>query len=566
VEELMKEKLHFSANLKSFLSEFPFLSSGDSVTFDPKKVKPKGNRYFIRKEVSLTPEDWVIFGVASTDDVDLVDDVIDAEAVFGAHLEEFVNTGRIFWEHGYKMAGKSDPETMIDIPLGIPYLAEIHDNKLWIYILLDKTHPQSKKVWKKINGADDRFRGQLGLSIGALPQGKPTTVKHPTKGIIKKSPPMKLYEVSITGQPINPFTWAQVVKSFINDQDGNDKINTSNVKAASMFDAAKMEESMAQPMNNMQDPMAADPMAAMGGADPMAAMGGGDPMAADPMAAMGGEDPMAAGGAEGDMGGEEGSESLADLFGEEDSELGDNETGDSAINLLMDKIDMALEQIGELKQSIESSGVGGSSLNREDDVNLPEAPEGAEPTEDAPQMEEEPMTDIKKSVQETLDKQDMLLGLVKSLTSMMVEQNKALSEQKKVNKSLSDQLYNISEELEVFKTVAQKNYAKPAKVETIDERRKSFDPATTKSFSSQTVGSHPGFNQIESDMSSDDKLKSILRDKGKTEILAELIGVYKSFSGQPNQVARKHEEIFGAAKDHLGLSKGAFKEIVNKID
>lgn len=371
---------------------------------------------------------------------------------------------------------------------------------------------------------------------------------------------MKLYEVSITGQPINPFTWAQVVKSFINDQSENDRINKSNLKAATMYNAAQMEESMAQPMmNNMQDPTA---MAGMPAGDPAAAAmpPAEDPAAAaDPLAA----DPLADEGAEA----EGGSESLANLFGEEDAEIGDNETGDSAINLLMDKIDMALDQITELSQSIASlTGEGaGADLNRDDDVDLPDAPEGAEPTEEAPQMETEPMTDVSKSVQETLDKQDMLLSLVKSLTNMVIEQSRILNEQRVVNKSLSDQLYNISEEIEVFKTVS-KTYNKPQKAETIEDRRRAFNPATTKSFASHMDGQHPGFNQVESDMSSDDKLKSILRDGNKTELLAELIGVYKSFSGQPNQVAKKHEEIFGAAKDHLGLSKSNFKEIVNKID
>ena len=178
-------------------------------------------------------------------------------------------------------------------------------------------------------------------------------------------------------------------------------------------------------------------------ADPAAA----DPLAADPLA-----DPMADAGAEP----EGSSESLANLFGDEDAEVGDNETGDSAINLLMDKIDMALEQINELSQSIASlTGEGaGADLNRDDDVDLPDAPEGAEPTEEAPQMETEPMTDVSKSVQETLDKQDMLLSLVKSLTNMVIEQSRILNEQRVANKSLSDQLYNISEEIEVFNPVS----------------------------------------------------------------------------------------------------------------
>lgn len=51
----------------------------------PVDIKPiEGRLFFKRPNIYLKPDDWVIFGVASTPSVDLVNDaILDIEATFG---------------------------------------------------------------------------------------------------------------------------------------------------------------------------------------------------------------------------------------------------------------------------------------------------------------------------------------------------------------------------------------------------------------------------------------------------------------------------------------------------
>ena len=215
----MPEQVHFHVALKSLevappqevpLSDPPY---GAGILA---KVRPKGDFYFVNPNITLLEDDWIIYGVASTDNVDLQNDIVDAKSVFGDYLEEFINTGKIFYEHGYRFAKDASPSNRIDEPIGYPYMVEIHENKLWIWAVLDKSHPLAQKVWGSLSGGDERFNNQWGFSIGGLMVGQPQ-YSTSVYGRVRSLPKIRLYEISVTPQPMNPYTWANVVKSFISE-------------------------------------------------------------------------------------------------------------------------------------------------------------------------------------------------------------------------------------------------------------------------------------------------------------------------------------------------------------
>lgn len=216
----MPEQIHFHVALKSLemappqeipVGDIPY---GGSIL---DKVRPKGDFYFVNPNISLREDDWIIYGVASTDNVDLQNDIVDAKQVFGDYLEEFVNVGKIFYEHGYRFAKDASPSNRIDEPIGYPYMVEIHENKLWIWAVLDKSHPLAQKVWNSLSNGDERFN-QWGFSIGGLMVGQPQ-YSTSVYGRVRSLPKIRLYEISVTPQPMNPYTWANVVKSFISEEE-----------------------------------------------------------------------------------------------------------------------------------------------------------------------------------------------------------------------------------------------------------------------------------------------------------------------------------------------------------
>lgn len=222
-----QEKVHFYMSMKSITELATELPAEAQITPSTtssilEKVRPLGDFYFINPNITLKEDDWVIFGVASTDNIDLQNDTIDAKEVFGDHLAEFVNVGKIFYEHGYRFAKDASPTNRIDEPIGYPYMVEIYDNKLWIWAVLDKEHPLAQKVWNSLSNADERFRNKWGFSIGGLLVGSRRSIPNSLYGRIQQLPKMRLYEISVTPQPVNPYTWAQVVKSLISEESMDD--------------------------------------------------------------------------------------------------------------------------------------------------------------------------------------------------------------------------------------------------------------------------------------------------------------------------------------------------------
>lgn len=166
---------------------------------------------------------WEFEGIASTSDVDLVDEVVYPES-YRDTVEFFKSNGKIFFDHDY---AKNDSwmsnfnftkEEILDLktPIGKPTEAEIRPEGLYIKGVLNKSHPIAQRVWNQfLNNPDGEFQEQLGLSIGAKYKGTPRREYDIKKGkYVTYLPDLLLYEVSLTPQPVNPYTWATALKSF----------------------------------------------------------------------------------------------------------------------------------------------------------------------------------------------------------------------------------------------------------------------------------------------------------------------------------------------------------------
>ena len=171
--------------------------------------------------------DWVFEGIASTDDVDLYDEVVYPENFLNT-IEFFKDKGKIYFDHDYakesedwlKSHGFSKDEIVnLKSPIGKPIEAELKSEGLYIKGILNKSHPMSKIMWEQyLNNPDENFRDQIGLSIGAKYMGQPRREYDVSKGkYVTYLPDLLLYEVSMTPEPVNPHTktWASVLKSMI---------------------------------------------------------------------------------------------------------------------------------------------------------------------------------------------------------------------------------------------------------------------------------------------------------------------------------------------------------------
>jgi hypothetical protein len=362
-----------------------------SLEAGARTLTPRGSLHAMRSGFTLLPDDWVFAGVASTPDVDLVGEVVYPES-FEKSLQEFVDTGNVFYEHMYKDPSKVPPGSMLDQRLALPVMAEIHDGALWVYGVLDKEHPKAQEVWKALNRRDERFATKsIGLSIGARPLGRSTVMNLPDGRVVKRLPELKLYEVSFTYQPVNQFTWAMALKSMLAGDSMPDQTqqapdaqgpgaqsaptdsNPETVDAPS----AGGGESPANPSPNPQDGGGDAGGAPAPGGDPAAGGApapGGDPAAGGAPGAPGGDpaaggapgapgaDP-AAGGAPADPGAgtpgastpaspgdpNTGGGAIGDLLGQGgDSGGGDDPSKEANQGLLIDKVDNLTEQVSQL--------------------------------------------------------------------------------------------------------------------------------------------------------------------------------------------------------------------------
>lgn len=178
--------------------------------------------------------DWVFEGIASTSDVDLYDEVVYPEN-FLKTIEFFKEKGKIYFDHDYAKKsedwltnhGFSKDEILnLKSPIGKPVDAQITDDGLYIKGILNKSHPMAKIMWEQyLTNADENFRDQIGLSIGAKYMGQPRREYDVKKGkYVTYLPDLLLYEVSMTPEPVNPYTrtWASVLKSMIDSAEDLD--------------------------------------------------------------------------------------------------------------------------------------------------------------------------------------------------------------------------------------------------------------------------------------------------------------------------------------------------------
>lgn len=171
--------------------------------------------------------DWVFEGIASTDDVDLYDEVVYPENFLNT-IDFFKDKGKIYFDHDYAKQSEDwlqnhgfskDEIVNLKSPIGKPLDAKLTDEGLYIKGILNKQHPMSKIMWEQyLNNPDENFRDQIGLSIGAKYMGQPRREYDVSKGkYVTYLPDLLLYEVSMTPEPVNPHTktWASVLKSMI---------------------------------------------------------------------------------------------------------------------------------------------------------------------------------------------------------------------------------------------------------------------------------------------------------------------------------------------------------------
>lgn len=173
---------------------------------------------------------WIFEGIASTNDMDLYDEVVYPESFINS-IDFFKANGKIFFDHDYskkpedwleKYGFSKDEILSLKTPIGKPLDAKITDEGLYIKAILNKEHPIAQRMWKEfLNNPDKEFHDQIGLSIGAKYLGAPRKEYDVRKGkYITYLPDLLLYEVSMTPEPVNPFTktWASVIKSIMANQ------------------------------------------------------------------------------------------------------------------------------------------------------------------------------------------------------------------------------------------------------------------------------------------------------------------------------------------------------------
>lgn len=481
---------------------------------------PDGGKFLVKRNIQLKPGDNVVVGLASTPGVDLVNDaILDIAYTFGDYIEDFLETGRVFYEHGYKLIGKTDPNDMYDVPLGVPIAVQFNTQKLYVWILLDMQHPLARKVYSILSNQDERISYTLGLSIGAIPIGKGRTEYVDGKAV-NVPPKMRLYEVSFTGQPINTETWAKIVKSLLynfEEEDSSMKKIEKNIKLKAgeqlMMDDKDKEQ-------NSLDDMLGAPEGDVGGE-------------------MGAAQSELVSKEEKSQGDQEDTNMLSDLLsGDEEKPEGEEQEVEStetfSNDLVLDKLDMLSERLEKLEDMLSK-------------VSEMEAEEAARENPQVNLMEET------KNMKATIEK------VTKSLDSI----NDNLEIFSSVVKSLKDELFTQKEELKsLFNQKVSEVQETVTKSLSVKEAQTPVNkPVLGVGKTHPNLGNVEEANNIEFEL----KVKSLISDKSKLLKLKSMYDSYKKFKGSPVEIKNFEDKMYESAQKEFNLTEVELKKIFKEF-
>lgn len=496
------------------------------------EIKPVKGEFFVRNpSITLQPGDWVVFGVASTPSTDLVNDaIINVKETFGDSLQDFVSSGRIFYEHGYKFAGNKDKHPDIDIPVGKPIAAEIADNKLYVWILLDKNHELAKKIYKHLTSEDPRIN-RLGLSIGAIPIGKSTT-KMINGSFVNVPPKMRLYEVSFTGQPVNTETYAKVLKTLIYN-------TTEKALQEENMPKDKELETLLEEETKKEETERSDLASLLGeGTDEdTSEETEGATEEATPMT-----EPMTEPMAEEGQGSEEAP--TEELTGEVETEE-EQEKEDAQIAYLMDKLDHIEEVLSELETKLLDLENRSEATTRDVGEGLAELKSYQK---SASEELNKRLTNIEATIKSLVDLSETNVETVLSLKSLVSSLE-----------ALEAKVKSVQDELTTLKSMLSETVQKSASVQTTTTK----SVATSNPVVGMKTDAHPLAGMMETTF--EQKLKSIQANSTKKKILEEKIKEFLTFKGSPQEISRKKEEIYEFVKKSLDLDPEEFDLIYRQF-
>jgi hypothetical protein len=525
---------------------------------------------------------WVFEGIASTADVDLFGEVVYPDS-FNQSIEFFKSKGKIYFDHDYaktnedwlKNHGFSKDEILsLKTPIGKPTEARITDEGLYIKGILNKEHPMARKMWTEfLNNSDSEFHNQIGLSIGAKYMGQPRREYDVKKGkYITYLPELLLYEVSMTPEPVNPFTrtWASVIKSMsaseesetqyhtivpesvlfdeengrlvvksvVESEDGVTHVFESyiNVKEDVTKAMAKEEKVIlkaAFPPGKEEEEQEGPPPSSDGPEE----VEDGPPQDGPPMGGapeMGGA-PGMEGGMPPMMGGEEGAGGILDgLVGQEDPGMesplgGDNDAG---LQMLLDKVDTLIDLVMQMSDGQQSMGL-------EDSLPM----EGQVETQ-PPLMGDSAM----KSIRDSLS--DITVQLSDESTALFGEAIKSIL---------------VAGFVDMEDRIAAKVVEKLSNESTVTTKSVTYSKESPK-----IVNPGASVSGKDSEPVQGNVLKAIMDDGDEVQVnvdvLKSFVGKYREVIGYTASHAQKRARVIEEATKALGIPEDNFKNYVRQSE
>lgn len=556
------------------------------------------------KSMSDDGDHWIFEGIASTADVDLYNEVVYPESFLNS-IDFFKDNGKIFFDHDYAKQnadwlsdhGFSKDEILsLRTPIGKPLDAKLTNEGLYIRAVLNKEHPMARLMWNQyLNNADNNFRDQLGLSIGAKYLGQPRKEFDVSKGKhVTYLPDLLLYEVSLTPEPVNPHTksWAATLKSMMREADtensGNestyhkiepdsivfdDDSNTITVKSV-VEDADGVVHTFESVINLKEDikkSMEKDDMAIENVVEAVETVElepvevdtqKATPEEMQQMAAQQeeGQEGAPEGAPEGEVApegmapeGEEGMDAegassvLEELAAESEQEAaeGEGETeADDSMGMMLDKMDTVLDALSNLTEMLQNS-----------------APE-SEPAEE--QVTTQPpsldMAGMKSVVQE---------AVAEVLKSVEAEETEVEAEVAPIELS-EESAAMLAETIKSALVSAEENIVNRVIERVLDESIVTKSVAETETVEEEVV--HPGTQTdgvTENDVDAQ-VMKSVPAQGGseftveQMDTLKSMVGEYIEIRGYTADKSQQRARIIERAQDDLGLHPSLFNVYVNK--